>query len=404
MPLSQQFIEDSLNQRIESLNLDIGTLDNLRLGRKDFQNWGGLVIGARTWVVHAVAERLVLLRATSLDCAPEADYGWQRSKLKHFCARVQASRTDGTLAAGYIGRIGEDRFGAFGFGLPYGELVQEQGTGTTIEQRTTESKAERGPGSSTEPNSVHKDPGELVDAVHRGDSEAVAVLLAKGVNPNARERGGGPTDATVLMRAAEGGHMEIARQLLKAGADVNATWNVGSTALAMVAGNADTTDMMRLLIEHGAGVNARDEYGQTALTAAAVYDRVDNVRLLLDSGAQVNAKKTDGTTALTGAVQYGNTETVRLLLQRGATVDASPRNRETEQLMALAKKPEIAALLMTAAREQFVKAGNTQASPSMSRPTAAVSRPPRPAVISPGPDRPVAREQQASKRWWQFWK
>ena len=182
---------------------------------------------------------------------------------------------------------------------------------------------------------------QLVDAVRAGELETVKQLLAKGESPNSRESDSA-TAATALMRAAEKGHTEIVKLLLEKGADVNATWNVGGTALAMIAGNQKSTAIMKLLIENGADVNNKDDYGQTALTSAAVYDRAENVRLLLDSGATINARKVDGSTALSEAVKYSCVESIHILLDNGAEVD--------DRLLGLARKPEVVAMLMSAAR------------------------------------------------------
>src|SRR5512146_463158 len=57
----------------------------------------------------------------------------------------------------------------------------------------------------------------LHTAAHHGQLAAVELLLARGLDPNVRERG----DNTYAMHwAAAGGHLEVVRRLADAGGDV----------------------------------------------------------------------------------------------------------------------------------------------------------------------------------------
>src|SRR6478736_1295606 len=59
--------------------------------------------------------------------------------------------------------------------------------------------------------------GELVDAAARGDVERVRRLLADGVPVDARDSSG----RTAVTAAALGDHVDVARVLIDAGADVD---------------------------------------------------------------------------------------------------------------------------------------------------------------------------------------
>ena len=70
----------------------------------------------------------------------------------------------------------------------------------------------------------------LADAAYAGDAAAVRAWLNDGGALDARCPGRNST--TLLMAAAEGGHVGIVRKLLKAGANVDLQCSNGRNALA----------------------------------------------------------------------------------------------------------------------------------------------------------------------------
>ena len=69
---------------------------------------------------------------------------------------------------------------------------------------------------------------QLYEAVRKGDAPAVTALLDKGADVNAKFRYG----ATALFKAAERGHLEIVKILLARGADVSVKDTLyGATAM-----------------------------------------------------------------------------------------------------------------------------------------------------------------------------
>lgn len=75
------------------------------------------------------------------------------------------------------------------------------------------------------------------DAVRGGDAEIVRGLLARGADPNARDRHG----QTGVMLAAHGGHLATVLLLIEHGADLDITAKYGLSAvmLAVVAGHEE---------------------------------------------------------------------------------------------------------------------------------------------------------------------
>ena len=93
---------------------------------------------------------------------------------------------------------------------------------------------------------------ELHFKVQEGNLRAVKELVAQGRPLDAYDA----SDRTPLHYAADGDHLNIAKLLLKAGADVNAIKesNSGDTPLAFAVA-ASSFDMVKLLIDHGANPN-----------------------------------------------------------------------------------------------------------------------------------------------------
>jgi ankyrin repeat protein len=87
-----------------------------------------------------------------------------------------------------------------------------------------------------------------------------------------------------LIEAATEGRAEMVESLLNAGVEVNATNQIGMTAL-MVAADRGHNSIAKKLLEHGADVNARDNCNMTALMVAALAGHVDVIKVLLDANA-----------------------------------------------------------------------------------------------------------------------
>jgi len=132
-----------------------------------------------------------------------------------------------------------------------------------------------------------------------------------------------------LMNAADFGQVEVVRDLIEKGANVNWKKQAGETAL-MKAAHGGHADVVRILIEKGADVNADDMSGETALLAAALYGHTDVVRMLIEKGADVNAKDNTGGTALMRACgEHPHPDIVRMLIEKGANVNVKDSGGRT---------------------------------------------------------------------------
>ena len=152
---------------------------------------------------------------------------------------------------------------------------------------------------------------DIFEAAATGGVERVSNLIA---NDPSMANLYSPDGFTPLGFAVFFGQPEVAKALLKGGADVNAASreSMKVTPLASAAA-AKQTDIARLLIEHGANVNARAASGHIPLHEASANGNVELVKLLIEKGADVNAKTDDGKTPLDFAIEYKRPDVIELL-------------------------------------------------------------------------------------------
>ncbi len=129
-----------------------------------------------------------------------------------------------------------------------------------------------------------------------------------------------PRGVSLLNLAAENGNMTIVKELINRGKSVNTRDRSGRTAL-LEAARVTNAEMARFLIKSGADVNVHDtQFGYTALMWGAKNTEI--IRMLIDAGAYVNARSANGCTPLHSAVGSLNLSGVKLLIEKGADVKA----------------------------------------------------------------------------------
>ncbi|XP_076462850.1 uncharacterized protein LOC143295161 [Babylonia areolata] len=169
-------------------------------------------------------------------------------------------------------------------------------------------------------------------AIHAGRTRNAEILLdlfsdskARFVDPTEGKANGGVNRAnkkslSPLHLACQGGHLDIVKQLVKRGAnvDVKTSLNDLSVTPLMFAAGAGHLDIVRCLVQAGAVVEFRDRVGRTALMHAAMNGSTHVMSYLLHLGAWPNRKDTSGNTPLHYAAAYGWYFAVKLLLESGA--------------------------------------------------------------------------------------
>jgi ankyrin repeat protein len=122
-------------------------------------------------------------------------------------------------------------------------------------------------------------------AAFYGHEDAVAILLARGADPNLAARNAMKVRA--IHAAAASGSVGIVQALLEAGADVNAPQEKGFTPLHEAA-MTGKLELARLLLDHGATLDLEAEDGRDALDLAREAKQDAVVELLTIRASSTN--------------------------------------------------------------------------------------------------------------------
>jgi uncharacterized protein len=158
----------------------------------------------------------------------------------------------------------------------------------------------------------------VVDAVKRGDTQAVRTLLRTKADANAAD----PDGTTALHWAVQANNHEIVTALIRAGANVKAPNRYGIPPLSLAATNG-SAPVIEALLKAGADPKTRTSAGEPAIMTAARTGNVDALKLLIRSGADVNSREDwFGETALMWAAAENHADAVRVLAESGAEINA----------------------------------------------------------------------------------
>jgi ankyrin repeat protein len=192
------------------------------------------------------------------------------------------------------------------------------------------------------------EPGKGMTPLHTacryGRTDVARVLLDNKSDPNTAVTS---TGATALHLAAANGHEDVVALLLRRGANIDAANRGGDTPLHLAL-ERERRAIVDLLLSGKANPNARDKDGAAPLHFAASTGDPKLVQRLLDKGADINARtKERGITAFHNAAGARRQGAAKLLLQRGAAIHVTTSAGETPlHFAARAGRPETVDLLL----------------------------------------------------------
>lgn len=142
---------------------------------------------------------------------------------------------------------------------------------------------------------------------------------------------------TALHLAAQRGHIEIVKVLLKHGTNCHRKNLTGATALhlAVEHGHEET---VKILLANGSKINALDNNLNTPLIIAIQNSKIELSKLLIAKGAKLDEKNKDGNTALHLASAKNDIGLVGCLLAKGANINVLDAHLNTFLIIAISKK------------------------------------------------------------------
>ncbi|GJC98618.1 ankyrin repeat domain containing protein [Colletotrichum higginsianum] len=155
----------------------------------------------------------------------------------------------------------------------------------------------------------------LVDSVLCQDAESVRLLLLFGADANSADKDG----ITPLFAAVEMNSLEMARTLLKYGADPNLSAGASQESPLAIAVIDVKVDFVHLLLTYGGDPNHIMANGNTVLIASMNKTTPKKlVDLMLDYGSDPNVKNREGKTALFETIMAARVDLLGALLDHGA--------------------------------------------------------------------------------------
>ncbi len=148
-------------------------------------------------------------------------------------------------------------------------------------------------------------------AVRNDDGDAIRALIRQGFDANVRDPKG---EHALHLAARDNSAKAVAALLQWDKLDVEPRNKVDESPL-MLASLGGQLEMARQLVERGADVN---KPGWAPLHYAATRGHLAVMRFLLDNNAYIDAASPNGTTPLMMAAHYGTPTAVKLLLESGA--------------------------------------------------------------------------------------
>lgn len=181
---------------------------------------------------------------------------------------------------------------------------------------------------------VQQHSSELIQAVENNELKKVQEILQ---DPSYPINETNTKKEAPLLIATHGNHVEIAKLLIDAGADINQQDSIQDSAY-LYAGAQGKTEILRYMIEHAKpNQSIVNRYGGNALIPAAEKGHLNNVKLLLEDGqVDIDHQNNFGYTALIEAVALTDgSEVYQQIVQELVTFNANKELRDNSDKTAL---------------------------------------------------------------------
>jgi ankyrin repeat protein/uncharacterized membrane protein YhaH (DUF805 family) len=191
----------------------------------------------------------------------------------------------------------------------------------------------------------------LMSAAEVNNIDLAKQLLSRGVDINYKEK----DDRTALARAIFQSHPEMVAFLVDQGASLTIKGPTIDTPLILA---EEKPEIIKILLPAGADPNEKNSYrGETVLHTAARNGNIEIAKLMLEAKADTNTLNRWNDTPLLTAVDNGNVEIIKLLVKNGADLEATkPHDNSTALINAVkANNKSIVTILL----ENGAKAGHT---------------------------------------------
>ena len=132
-------------------------------------------------------------------------------------------------------------------------------------------------------------------------------------------------------------NLEVIRQHIRAGSDLNIPESTRGSSPLITAAALGRTEAAEILIEGRADINFINEDQSTALHTAIAFGKTEVAILLINKGIDLNIKNNDESTALHTAAFFCNEEVVAALLENGA--DKTLKNKRLKTALEIVEPP-----------------------------------------------------------------
>lgn len=199
---------------------------------------------------------------------------------------------------------------------------------------------------------------DLEEAVSSGNAAGVRAALKAGADPSLRVESNIPP----LAIAALEGHLEIAKVLVEAGADLDPRCRPQVICRALPhAAELGHAELTRFLLDAGADPDSRGPYGDVPLNYALGQKQLATAWILLEHGADPNLTNQFGMSPFAGACAMGLESFVARALEHGADLESKHKYKEHQSVTPLMVAAayghlEVVAMLLEAGADSAAEA------------------------------------------------